>query len=129
MGDRAGGYTVLVVDDSAAVQRQAAAILGTAGFRVVASGDGYQALAAIVEQRPDVVLADTAMPRLDGYQLCALLRHNPELMHTPVLLLDPSPDLVVRARAGNAGGSGCLRKPFTAEHLLAGVRDHLPHAA
>ena len=124
--DEQTDLTVLVVDDSSAVRRRAEGVLKKAGHRVATAADGFSALAVIVNEQPDLILADEAMPRLDGYQLCALIRHNPQLLDIPVILLTGHSDLFQQARAEGVGSTACLEKPFAPENLLALIERYRP---
>ena len=124
----AGAITVLVVDDSKTIRRSATGFLTRAGWSVETASDGFEALAKVVEHRPDIVFADIMMPRLDGYQTCALIKNNADFRDTPVVMLSSRDGLFDRARGRVVGSDAHLSKPFTEETLLAAVREHL-HAA
>jgi twitching motility two-component system response regulator PilG len=117
------GLRLLVVDDSRTVRRSAAYCLESAGAIVELANDGFDALAQIVDKRPDAVVADVVMPRLDGYHLCALVRHNADFMDLPILLLSSRDGLFDRARASLVGATDYLAKPFTNETLVSAVAD------
>ncbi len=123
---RAEGPKILIVDDSKTIRRTAEALLEQSGYRVLCAADGFQALALIAEERPDLILLDVMMPRLDGYQTCALIKHNPQLHHTPVGMLTRKDGLFDRSRGRMAGSDEYLTKPFTREELLGAVERHLP---
>ena len=133
-GARLAGTSVLVVDDSRTVRRSARSCLEAAGCRVETAADGFEALAAIVRTRPDVVVADIVMPRLDGYQVCALVRNNAEFADLPVLLLSSHDGLFDRARGRVVGATDHIAKPFDADALVDAVAvrvaaaDADPHA-
>ena len=118
------GLKVMVVDDSPAVRDRTGRMLLDAGCRVTAVEDGYRALTAIVDQRPDLILADIAMPRLDGYQLCTLVKNHPLFLDTPVILLTGDRDLRQRARARGVRADAWLEKPSDRDRLLATVARH-----
>jgi len=115
---------VLVVDDSETVRRAAESLLTRAGCRVVTAGDGFDSLSQVVEHRPDVVLIDVMMPRLDGYQACSLIKNNPEYAHIPVLLLSSRDGLFDKAKGRLVGADDYLIKPFDGESLLAAISRH-----
>ena len=121
---RLAGTSVLVVDDSRTVRRSARSALEAEGCRVETAADGFEALAAIVRARPDVVVADIVMPRLDGYQVCALVRNNAELTDLPVLLLSSRDGLFDRARGRIVGATDHIAKPFDAAALVGAVAEH-----
>lgn len=115
------GLRLLVVDDSRTVRRSVASYLESAGAVVEVANDGFDALAHIVDSDPDAVIADIVMPRLDGYHLCALVRHNVAYRELPILLLSSRDGLFDRARASVVGANEHLAKPFTSEALVAAV--------
>ena len=124
-GGRLAGTSVLVVDDSRTVRRSARSCLEAEGCRVETAADGFEALAAIVRARPDVVVADIVMPRLDGYQVCALVRNNAEFADLPVLLLSSRDGLFDRARGRIVGATDHIAKPFDASALVGAVAGHV----
>lgn len=120
---------VLVIDDSPTIRRSAGSALRDAGLQVDTAEDGFTALARIADQRPDLILLDVVMPRLDGYQTCSLLRRHPAFATVPVIMLSGKDSVFDRVRGRLAGSDLYLTKPFTAESLLAAVRQHLPAMA
>lgn len=123
------GCTVLLIDDSKTVRQSARECLESAGYRVRTAADGFAALAMVVEHRPALVLVDIMMPRLDGYQTCALIKNNADYRHIPVVMLSSKEALFDKARGRVVGSDAHLSKPFTSENLLAVVRrlvDGLP---
>ena len=121
----AGGITILVIDDSATVRGAVGGYLRDAGYQVVLAEDGFDALAKIGDCRPQLIVCDIPMPRLDGYRTCALVRASAVFRATPVLMLSSKEGLFDRARGSLAGASACLAKPLARETLLAAVRQHL----
>jgi len=121
--------TVLVVDDSKTVRQSASGFLAAQGYSVVTACDGFDALAKVVECRPSVVFADIMMPRLDGYQTCALIKNNAEYRHTSVIMLSSKDGLFDRARGRIVGADAHLSKPFTRDHLIASVEEQLSRAS
>ena len=112
---------ILIVDDSKTIRRTAEILLTKAGFNVSAAQDGFEALSRIDTLRPDFAFLDVLMPRLDGYQTCVLLRHNPEFQNMPVCMLSGQDGLVDRVRARIVGANGYITKPFTREALLRAI--------
>ncbi|HNQ75932.1 MAG TPA: response regulator, partial [Pseudothauera hydrothermalis] len=92
------GLKVMVIDDSNTIRRSAEIFLGQAGCQVLLAEDGFDALAKIADHHPDVIFVDIMMPRLDGYQTCALIKKNPRLAATPVIMLSFKDGLFDRAR-------------------------------
>jgi twitching motility two-component system response regulator PilG len=114
---------VMVIDDSKTIRRTAETLLMREGFEVITAQDGYEALGLIVQHRPDLVFVDIMMPRLDGYQTCALIKRHPDFRHIPVILLSSKDGLFDRARGRLVGSERYLTKPFTREELLEAVRE------
>lgn len=114
----------MVVDDSHAIRKSAELFLAEAGCRVLLAEDGFEALAQIVDHAPDLVFCDILMPRLDGYQTCALIKRNPRFAAMPVIMLSSKDGLFDRARGRLAGSDEYLTKPFTRDALLAAVAAH-----
>lgn len=117
---------VLVIDDSRTIRLSAANILRSIGVDVLLAEDGFAALSHLVRTPPDLVFIDILMPRLDGYQTCALIRRHPPLARVPVVMLSSKDGLFDRARARVVGCDDYLVKPFSREELLAAVRRHVP---
>ena len=120
---------VLVIDDSNTIRRSAEAFLRQAGFEVVLAQDGFDALSKISDHRPQVIFVDIMMPRLDGYQTCALIKKNTRFHQTPVVMLSSKDGLFDRARGRMVGSDQYLTKPFTKESLLKAVGTHVKVAA
>ncbi|WP_141353256.1 response regulator [Zoogloea ramigera] len=118
------GIKVMVIDDSNTIRRSAEIFLAQAGCQVVLAEDGFDALAKIADHAPDLIFVDIMMPRLDGYQTCALIKKNPRLKATPVIMLSSKDGLFDRARGRLAGSDEYLTKPFTKESLLRSVANY-----
>lgn len=116
------GVKVLVIDDSKTIRRTAENLLVKAGCGVMTASDGFEALAKLIDYRPDVVFVDVMMPRLDGYHTCALIKHNASLRDTPVIMLSSKDGLFDRARGRLVGAEQYLAKPFTRDELLGAIR-------
>ena len=123
--DLGGSVKVLVIDDSNTIRRSAELFLKQAGFDVVLAEDGFDALSKIADHQPRVIFVDIMMPRLDGYQTCALIKQNPKLKSTPVIMLSSKDGVFDRARGRLAGSDRYLTKPFTKESLVAAVNDYV----
>src|SRR3954469_18798167 len=121
--DLGGSVKVLVIDDSNTIRRSAELFLKQAGFDVVLAEDGFDALSKIADHQPRVIFVDIMMPRLDGYQTCALIKQNPKLKSTPVIMLSSKDGVFDRARGRLAGSDRYLTKPFTKEGLVAAVHE------
>jgi twitching motility two-component system response regulator PilG len=120
---------VLVIDDSNTIRRSAEMFLRQAGFEVILAEDGFDALAKISDHSPRVIFVDIMMPRLDGYQTCALIKQNPKLKSTPVIMLSSKDGVFDRARGRLAGSDRYLTKPFTKEALIDTVNEYLRPAS
>ena len=119
-------FKVMVIDDSNTIRRSAEAFLAQAGYQVILAEDGFDALAKIVDAPPDVILCDVMMPRLDGYQTCAILKNNPHFSEIPVIMVSSKNGFFDRARGKLVGSTKYLTKPFTKDHLLEAVGASLP---
>jgi twitching motility two-component system response regulator PilG len=124
----AGPIKVLVIDDSNTIRRSAEMFLRQAGFDVILAEDGFDALAKISDHHPRVIFVDIMMPRLDGYQTCALIKQNPRLKATPVIMLSSKDGVFDRARGRLAGSDRYLTKPFTKEALIDAVNQYVKPA-
>lgn len=120
---------IMVIDDSQTIRRTAETLLSRAGYTVVTAKDGFEALAKIADHSPDLIFIDIMMPRLDGYQACALIKGNPGFAHTPVIMLSSKDGLFDRARGRIVGSDQYLTKPFTKDELMAAVNAHLASEA
>jgi len=129
MGDEADdalkGLKVMVVDDSKTIRRSAESLLTKAGCEVVTAGDGFESLAKIAEHEPDIIFVDIMMPRLDGYQACALIKNNSKFRNTPVIMLTSKDSIFDRARGRLVGSEQYLTKPFSREDLLGAIKEHV----
>ena len=120
------GLKVMVIDDSKTIRRTAETLLKKAGCEVFTATDGFEALAKIADHRPDIIFVDIMMPRLDGYQTCALIKHNQAFKTTPVIMLSSKDGLFDRARGRIVGSEEYLTKPFAKEELLGAIKRHVP---
>ena len=120
------GIKVMIIDDSNTIRRSAEIFLVQAGYQVVLAEDGFDALAKIADHEPDVIFCDIMMPRLDGYQTCALIKKNPRFSATPLIMLSSKDGLFDRARGRMVGSDQYLTKPFTKDSLLQSVAMFAP---
>ena len=118
----------MVIDDSNTIRRSAEIFLVQAGCQVILAEDGFDALSKITDHQPDVIFCDIVMPRLDGYQTCALIKRNNRFASTPVVMLSSKDGLFDRARGRMVGSDEYLTKPFTKESLLRSVGAHCSRA-
>jgi twitching motility two-component system response regulator PilG len=96
---------------------------------VVTAVDGFEALSKIADHKPDIIFVDIMMPRLDGYQTCALIKHNNNFKATPVIMLSSKDGLFDRARGRIVGSEQYLTKPFTKDELVGAIHRHVRKSA
>jgi twitching motility two-component system response regulator PilG len=113
---------VLVVDDSNTIRRSAEIFLKQGGYEVLLADDGFDALAKINDYQPDLVFCDILMPRLDGYQTCAIIKRNVRFANIPVVMLSSKDGVFDKARGRMVGSQDYLTKPFTKDQLLHAVQ-------
>jgi twitching motility two-component system response regulator PilG len=115
------GAKVLVIDDSNTIRRSAEIFLRQGGHEVLLAEDGFDALAKVSDHDPELIFCDILMPRLDGYQTCAIIKRNPRFASVPVIMLSSKDGLFDKARGRMVGSEDYLTKPFTKEQLLRAV--------
>ncbi|HEY0845973.1 MAG TPA: response regulator [Noviherbaspirillum sp.] len=119
---------IMVIDDSSTIRRSAEIFLGQAGYQVVLADDGFDALAKMNDHKPALIFCDILMPRLDGYQTCALIKKSAKFHSIPVIMLSSKDGLFDRARGAMVGSDAYLTKPFTKDSLLKTVREYTSQA-
>ena len=127
MNDQApsvGPARILVIDDSNTIRRSAEIFLKQGGHEVALAEDGFDALAKLGDFQPNLVFCDILMPRLDGYQTCAIIKRNPQFAGVPVIMLSSKDGLFDKARGRMVGSQDYLTKPFTKDQLLQAVQQH-----
>lgn len=122
------GLKVMVIDDSKTIRRTAETLLKKEGCDVVTATDGFEALSKITDHQPSIIFVDIMMPRLDGYQTCALIKNNRVFRTTPVVMLSSKDGLFDKARGRIVGSEQYLTKPFTRDELLGAIRRHVDDA-
>jgi twitching motility two-component system response regulator PilG len=120
-GTDLAGLRVMVIDDSKTIRRTAETLLKKEGCDVLTAVDGFEALAKISDQKPNIIFVDIMMPRLDGYQTCALIKNNAQFRGTPVIMLSSKDGLFDKARGRIVGAEQYLTKPFTRDELLGAI--------
>ncbi|MDZ7686697.1 MAG: twitching motility response regulator PilG [Gammaproteobacteria bacterium] len=125
MEDKFEGVKVMVIDDSKTIRRTAETLLSKAGCDVTTAEDGFDALSKIADTQPSIIFVDIMMPRLDGYQTCALIKNNNDFKATPVIMLSSKDGLFDRAKGRIVGSDQYLTKPFSKDELLSAIRDHV----
>lgn len=108
----------MVVDDSNTIRKTAETLLTKAGCEVITATDGFDSLAKIADHKPDVIFVDIMMPRLDGYQTCALVKNNKEFRSIPVIMLSSKDGLFDKAKGRIVGADDYLTKPFSKNELF-----------
>ncbi len=126
MEQQGASLKVMVIDDSKTIRRTAETLLRKAGCEVITAIDGFDALAKIADSRPGIIFVDIMMPRLDGYQTCALIKNNSSFRSTPVIMLSSRDGLFDKAKGRIVGSDQYLTKPFSCEELLGAIRTHVP---
>ena len=122
MGDGIENLKVMVIDDSKTIRRTAETLLKQAGCDVVTAIDGFDALSKIADSKPDIIFVDIMMPRLDGYQTCALIKNNSDFKSTPVIMLSSKDGLFDKAKGRIFGSDQYLTKPFSRDELLDAIK-------
>ena len=120
--DALASRKVLVIDDSNTIRRSAEIFLKQGGYEVLLAEDGFDALSKVNDHAPDVIFCDILMPRLDGYQTCAIIKRNPRFTSTPVVMLSSKDGVFDKARGRMVGSEDYLTKPFTKDQLLQAVQ-------
>lgn len=119
---------IMIIDDSKTIRRSAESLLAREGWQVFTAVDGFDALGKVVEHQPHIVFVDIMMPRLDGYQTCALIKNNAQFNKVPVIMLSSKDSIFDKAKGRVVGSEHYLTKPFTREDLLSTVEKHVPQA-
>lgn len=122
MSNAAPTFKVLVIDDSNTIRRSAEIFLKQGGHEVVLAEDGFDALAKVNDCQPDLIFCDILMPRLDGYQTCAIIKRNTKYAGVPVVMLSSKDGVFDKARGRMVGAQDYLTKPFTKDQLLKAVQ-------
>jgi twitching motility two-component system response regulator PilG len=125
MEENFDGLKVMVIDDSKTIRRTAETLLQKAGCTVITATDGFDALAKIADTNPDIIFVDIMMPRLDGYQTCALIKNNSAFKSTPVIMLSSKDGLFDKAKGRIVGSDEYLTKPFSKEELFTAIRQYV----
>ncbi len=128
MSEDSQNTKVMVIDDSNTIRRTAETLLSKAGCEVMTAVDGFDSLAKIADWRPDVIFVDIMMPRLDGYQTCALIKNNSQFKDTPVIMLSSKDGLFDKAKGRIVGADDYLTKPFSKSVLFDALGKFSPHS-
>jgi twitching motility two-component system response regulator PilG len=119
------GKSILVVDDSPTVRKLISGKLEKSGHSVYCAEDGVQAMGQLSSMVPDLILLDINMPRMDGYQVCKLIRTNDETKDVPVVMISGKDGFFDKVRGRMAGTSGYITKPFGPETLMKAIETYL----
>ena len=119
-----GPIKVLVIDDSNTIRRSAEIFLKQGGHQVVLAEDGFDAMSKVNDSQPDIIFCDILMPRLEGYQTCAIIKRNARFANVPIIMLSSKDGLFDKARGRMVGAEDYLTKPFTKDQLLQAVRQY-----
>jgi twitching motility two-component system response regulator PilG len=122
------GIKVVVIDDSKTIRRTAETLLKKAGCQVITATDGFESLSKVMEHQPNIIFVDIMMPRLDGYQTCALIKNNQAFKKIPIVMLSSKDGLFERARSRIVGAEHYMTKPFTREELLNTIKAYVVDA-
>ncbi len=115
-------FKVLVIDDSNTIRRSAEIFLKQGGHEVMLAEDGFDALTKVNDDQPDLIFCDILMPRLDGYQTCAIIKRNAKFSGVPIVMLSSKDGVFDKARGRMVGAQDYLTKPFTKDQLLQAVQ-------
>lgn len=121
IGTHALPLKVLVIDDSNTIRRSAEIFLKQGGHQVLLAEDGFDALSKVLDHEPDLIFCDILMPKLDGYQTCAIIKRNAKFAKTPVIMLSSKDGLFDKAKGRMVGSQDYLTKPFSKDQLLQTV--------
>jgi len=124
--EQSNSLRVMVIDDSKTIRRTAETLLKNAGCDVITAIDGFDALAKIADTKPHIIFVDIMMPRLDGYQTCALIKNNNVFRTTPVIMLSSKDGLFDKAKGRVVGSDQYITKPFSKEELIGAIKTHVP---
>jgi chemosensory pili system protein ChpA (sensor histidine kinase/response regulator) len=116
---------VMVVDDSVTVRKVTSRLLERHGYEVVLAKDGLDAITKLEDIRPDIMLLDIEMPRMDGFEVASLVRHNPNLVGLPIIMITSRTGEKHRERAFQIGVNAYMGKPFQEQQLLETIAELL----
>lgn len=125
MEEKLRNLKVMIIDDSKTIRRTAETLLQREGCQVVTAVDGFDALSKIADTNPDIIFVDIMMPRLDGYQTCALIKNNQNYQNIPVIMLSSKDGLFDQAKGKIVGSEQYLTKPFSKEELFEAINNHV----
>ncbi|HEY9909304.1 MAG TPA: response regulator [Thermosynechococcaceae cyanobacterium] len=116
---------VVCIDDGATIRETVESILNQQGYEATALGNPLKALSLVFQLQPDLILCDIAMPELDGYEICAMLRKSTVFRRIPIVMLTGKDGFIDRVRARMVGATDYLTKPFGENELLMLVEKYV----
>jgi twitching motility two-component system response regulator PilG len=125
MNDKLESLKIMVVDDSKTVRTSAKEMLTGLGHEVIMSENGYEAISKIVDLKPNLIFLDIMMPKLDGYQTCALVKHNNDYRDIPIIMLSSKDGVYDKAKARVVGANDYITKPFTVEDFITAINNNI----
>jgi twitching motility two-component system response regulator PilG len=123
--EQTGKKKILVVEDSPTTRKVVVLTLKQKGYALIEAQDGLEALSKIDEERPDLILLDIILPKMDGYKILSLIKENKELKDTPVIMLTSKDGLMDKFKGKLAGSTAYLTKPFEPKDLIKTVRKYI----
>ncbi len=120
-----GNHNILIVEDEESLLKLESILLTAKGYRVIGASDGSEALEALTKEKPDLVLLDVMLPRLDGFEVCKNIKSNPETRSIPVVMLTSLKSREDYTKALRAGADAYLTKPFKALQLVETIKSML----
>jgi chemosensory pili system protein ChpA (sensor histidine kinase/response regulator) len=120
---------IMVVDDSVTVRKVTTRLLERHGYHVIQAKDGVDAMSKLEDFRPDLMLLDIEMPRMDGFEVATLVRHNPRLEELPIIMITSRTGEKHRERAYSIGVNGYMGKPFQEQILLENITELLAESS
>ncbi|MCL1980434.1 MAG: response regulator, partial [Proteobacteria bacterium] len=116
---------ILVVEDSSTTRKVISITLSRQGYRVVEAADGLEALSRISEERPDLIMLDVILPKMDGYKILSIIKGNREFKDIPVIMLTSKDGFINKMKGKMAGSSAYLTKPFDPDMMIAEIQKHI----
>ena len=116
---------ILVIEDSSTTRKVIAITLSQSGYEIIEATDGLEALSKLNETRPDLILLDIILPKMDGYKILSIIKENPEFKQIPVIMLTSKDGIINKVKGKVAGSTAYLTKPFDPTQLVATIEKHL----
>lgn len=116
---------ILVVEDSSTTRKVIAITLSRSGYRVNEAADGLEALSKISEERPDLIMLDVILPKMDGYKILSIIKGNKEFREIPVIMLTSKDGFISKMKGKMAGTAAYLTKPFDPEKMISEIEKHI----